>query len=123
METTTDRIKIKAELRELKNMYIMRFRWYEPENPKRKEKMFSTHLSATKENKIKAEQIMWDKRKEFEEEVNLDYIPRKKENTEFTLFIRRWIRALENTHSLEENTIQGYESKIRTYIIPYFQDK
>ena len=123
MEMTTDRIKVKAELRKMKNMYVMRFRWYEPGNPIRQEKMFSTHLRATKENEIQANQNMWDKRKEFEEEVNLDYIPRKKENTEFTIFIRRWIRALKNTQSLEENTIQGYESKIRTYIIPYFQDK
>lgn len=123
METITDRIEIKAELRKVKNMYVMRFRWYEPDNPERQEKSFSTHLRASKENEIQANQIMWDKRKEFENEVNLEYIPRKKENTEFTLFIRRWIRALEKTHSLEENTIQGYESKIRTYIIPYFQDR
>lgn len=123
MEAITDRIEVKAELRELKNVYIMRFRWYEPDNTKRQEKMFSTHLSAVKENRIKAEQLMWDKRKEFEEEVNIDYIPHKKENTEFVVFIQRWIRLLKKTYSLEENTIQGYESKVRTYIVPYFRDK
>lgn len=123
METVTDRIEIKADLREIKNVYYMRFRWYEPDNPERQEKSFSTHLRVKKENRIKAEQMMWDTRKEFEDKVNLDYSPRKRENTEFTLFIRRWIHSLKKTHSLEENTIQGYESKIRTYIIPYFQDK
>lgn len=118
-----DKIEVSARMRKMNGMFVMRFRWFIPGNPVRQEKCISTHLQAIKANEIQANQMMWDKRKEVEDEVNLDYIPRKKENTEFTLFIQRWIRGLKNTHSLEENTIQGYESKIRTYIIPYFQDK
>lgn len=118
-----DKINVTAHMRDMNGMFVMRFRWFIPGNPVRQEKCVSTQLQAIKANEIQANQMMWDTRKDIEDEVNLDYVPRKKENTEFTLFIRRWIRELKNTHSLEENTIQGYESKIRTYIIPYFRDK
>lgn len=118
-----DRIEVKAELRKMNGIFVMRFRYYSPGNPERQEKCFSTHLRAVKANEIQANQIMWDKRKLFEDEINISHIQRKKENTEFTTFIRRWIRALKNTNQLEPNTIQGYESKIRTYIVPYFKDK
>lgn len=118
-----ERIEVKAEMRKMNGMYVMRFRWYEPENAARKEKCISTRLRATKGNQTKANQIMWDRRKIIENEVNLDYVQRQKEKTDFTLFIQSWIRELKKTNQLEKNTIQGYESKIRTYIVPYFSNK
>lgn len=118
-----DKINVTAHLRKMNGMFVMRFRWFIPGNPERQEKCISTQFKAIRANEILANQMMWEKQKEIEDEVNLDYVPQKIENTEFTLFIRRWVHALKKTYSLEENTIQGYESKVRTYIIPYFKDK
>lgn len=70
------KIEIRGEIRRIKGIYVMRFRWYEPDNSKRQEKCFSTSLSDTKGNELLAYQMMWDKRKEFEKEININYSAR-----------------------------------------------
>lgn len=120
MKRTKEKIKVYADLRAIRGWWVMRFRYTPYVGEPRVEKNLSTKLKATPANKNDALQMMWDRRKEIEEEVNYNYVPVSRK-TQFTVFMRKWIEELERLGELERNTWEGYERNIRKHILPYFE--
>lgn len=117
-----EKIKVYADLRAIRGWWVMRFRYTPFVGEPRVEKNYSTKLRSIPGNKNDALQMMWDKRKEIEEEVNYNYVPVSK-NTKFTVFMKKWIEDQKRLGEIELNTWEGYERNIRKHIIPYFEDK
>lgn len=116
------KIVVHGGLINLYNRYYIRLRYVCEKGQKRKAKYYNTGLEYVPKNKMQAQQMLWDKRKEFEEEINSTYVPLDK-NIPFHLFMAKWIENLKEMNELEVNTIEGYERIVNNHIVPYFEKK
>ena len=88
---------------------------YKDENGKWRNKMQTTGL-AVKGNKKKAEKIAAERLAAFEEPVQADA-----KDPMLTDYLETWLDYVEN--KVERTTFCGYESSVRTALIPYFQSR
>ena len=76
MRKMKEKIKVYADLRAIRGWWVMRFRYTPFVGEPRVEKNYSTKLRSIPGNKNDALQMMWDKRKEIEEEARVLYTMR-----------------------------------------------
>lgn len=84
-------------------------------NGKRKQKWISTGL-LTKGNKKKAEKLLRDTLREYEKTGNLFNA-----DIQFSDYVKSWLQSIKN--QVDVITYQGYETIVKSQIIPYFENK
>ncbi len=84
------------------------------ENGKRKQKWICTDLPE-KGNKRKAEQFLREKISEYERMEGIAHT-----DTLFSDYVRLWLQQIART--VDEVTLQGYETTARTHVLPYFDE-
>ena len=85
------------------------------ENGKRKKKWISTGLSVKGNNKRKAEQFLREKLAEYERMEGIVH-----SDVRFSDYVRIWLEQIART--VDEVTMQGYETLANGHILPFFDD-
>jgi integrase len=107
---------VTGHLRE-KNGYFHIVLNYKAENGKRQTKSISTGLTV-KGNKKRAEAMLFEARREFEESAIKS---EKTDDVQFTDYLISWLDLMKSR--VEATTYAGYSKIIKNCIIPYFKPK
>ena len=116
----TRNIKVSGHLSEVRGIFHIKLTWID-EVGNRGRKSISTGLTV-KANKKKAEDMLYDARKE--QEALLKNQPRL-DNMLFADFMELWLEAIRNNNKnpIRPTTFGGYQMNVQKIIAPYFRKK
>jgi integrase len=118
-EHLRERIKVSGHIAEVRGIYHIKLTWTD-ETGKRCRKSISTGLTV-KGNKKRAEDMLYETRKEHEATVNLVDGKRRPEDMLFADLMEEWLEAIKPEIKL--TTFGGYQMNVQKAIIPYFRNK
>ena len=98
------------------NKYYIVLNWTD-DNKKRRQKWIKTDLSASGNNKRKAEKLRVQTLATCQEEG----VKENEQKMLFSSFIKEWLEVIRS--SISENTYFSYKQTIHNSICPYFEDK
>ena len=114
-----ERIKVTGHVADVRGILHFKLTWID-ENGERCRKSISTGL-ATRGNKKRAEDMLYEVKKEHEEAVNLLLDKRIPEKMLFADLLEEWLEAIKSEVRL--TTFGGYQMNVQRIIAPYFREK
>jgi len=114
-----ERIIVSGHLAEVRGIFHMKLTWCDCDG-KRHRKSISTEL-AVKGNKKKADEMLYDARKQQEVEVNSINGKANPEDMLFADILEEWLGAVRS--QIKITTFGGYQMNVQKAIAPYFRKK